>query len=189
MPRFQGTEASCAHGRIAAIPGDGIGKEVVAAGLEVLLACAERRGINTRYYAFRLGFRALQKNGRNDAGRRRRNVEEIRCHSFRSSGYIGCAQSCHALGPETSDMSTARPIRQCSSGACSEGIQSPLRAARPKDIDWVIIRENSEGEYSGQGDGRIADLRRKSRQRLRFSRVRACEGLCVLRLTWRVATA
>jgi len=31
------------------------------------------------------------------------------------------------------------------------GIQSPLRAARPQDIDWVIIRENSEGEYSGQG--------------------------------------
>jgi tartrate dehydrogenase/decarboxylase/D-malate dehydrogenase len=32
-----------------------------------------------------------------------------------------------------------------------KGIQSPLRAARPNDIDWVIIRENSEGEYSGHG--------------------------------------
>ena len=31
------------------------------------------------------------------------------------------------------------------------GIQSPLRDIRPQDIDWVIIRENSEGEYSGHG--------------------------------------
>jgi tartrate dehydrogenase/decarboxylase/D-malate dehydrogenase len=31
------------------------------------------------------------------------------------------------------------------------GIQSPLRGVRPQDIDWVIIRENSEGEYSGHG--------------------------------------
>jgi tartrate dehydrogenase/decarboxylase/D-malate dehydrogenase len=31
------------------------------------------------------------------------------------------------------------------------GIQSPLRDVRPQDIDWVIIRENSEGEYSGHG--------------------------------------
>jgi len=32
-----------------------------------------------------------------------------------------------------------------------DGIQSPLRGVRPQDIDWVIIRENSEGEYSGHG--------------------------------------
>jgi tartrate dehydrogenase/decarboxylase/D-malate dehydrogenase len=31
------------------------------------------------------------------------------------------------------------------------GIESPLKLKNPKDIDWVIIRENSEGEYSGQG--------------------------------------
>ena len=32
-----------------------------------------------------------------------------------------------------------------------KGTQSPLRGAQPGDLDWVIIRENSEGEYAGQG--------------------------------------
>jgi len=31
------------------------------------------------------------------------------------------------------------------------GTQSPLRNAKPGDLDWVIVRENSEGEYAGQG--------------------------------------
>jgi len=31
------------------------------------------------------------------------------------------------------------------------GLRSPLRDARPDDIDWVIVRENSEGEYAGHG--------------------------------------
>jgi len=32
-----------------------------------------------------------------------------------------------------------------------KGTQSPLRNAKPGDLDWVIVRENSEGEYAGQG--------------------------------------
>lgn len=35
-----------------------------------------------------------------------------------------------------------------------DGVESPLRNAQPGDLDWVIVRENSEGEYAGNG-GRV----------------------------------
>ena len=44
------------------------------------------------------------------------------------------------------------------------GIKSPLAGITAKDLDWVIVRENSEGEYAGQGGEVIADSRMRWRQ-------------------------
>ena len=53
------------------------------------------------------------------------------------------------MGAAAGDMPGFRSVRECKAYSCSSGIQSPLRGCEPGDIDWVIVRENSEGEYSG----------------------------------------
>ncbi len=53
------------------------------------------------------------------------------------------------------------------------GIESPLRGVTAKDLDWVIVRENSEGEYAGQGGRSHRGCPRRSRPTSRSSRGRA----------------
>jgi tartrate dehydrogenase/decarboxylase/D-malate dehydrogenase len=137
---------------IAAIPGDGIGKEVIAAGLEVLSACAERDGRFTLDVTrFDWGSERYKKTGAlmpNDG------VEVLKQFDAILFGAVGASDVPDdvtlwglrlAICQSLDQYANVRPARVLN------GIQSPLRAARPRDIDWVIVRENSEGEYSGQG--------------------------------------
>jgi tartrate dehydrogenase/decarboxylase / D-malate dehydrogenase len=170
---------------IAAIPGDGIGKEVIAAGLEVLLACAERDGRFTlNVTRFDWGSERYKKMGAlmpNDG------VEALKQFDAILFGAVGASDVPDdvtlwglrlAICQSLDQYANVRPARVLN------GIQSPLRAARPQDIDWVIVRENSEGER-GRADDRTAALPGRLRRRLLFSPVRACKGLCVLRSRWR----
>jgi tartrate dehydrogenase/decarboxylase/D-malate dehydrogenase len=138
--------------RIAAIPGDGIGKEVVAAGLEVLLACAERDGrfaLDITHFDW-----SSERYKKMGAMMPEDGVEMLKKFDAILFGAVGASDVpdhvtlwglrlaiCQALD----QYANVRPARVL------QGIQSPLRTAGPQDIDWVIIRENSEGEYSGQG--------------------------------------
>lgn len=141
--------------KIAAIPGDGIGGEVIAAGVQVLEAIARRDG----GFAFAIdhfdwGGEYYKKYGRMmpDDGR-----EQIRKHDailFGSAGHPDIPDHVTLWGLRLAicqgfdQYANVRPTRVL------PGITSPLRNVSGPELDWVIVRENSEGEYAGVG-GRV----------------------------------
>ena len=109
------------------------------------------RRVRARCVAFRLELRALQEDRRIDAGRRRRDAQVYDAILFGAVGapdvpdHVTLWGLRLAICQSLDQYANVRPTR------ILNGIQSPLRDIRPRDIDWVIIRENSEGEYSGHG--------------------------------------
>ena len=99
--------------RIAAIGGDGIGPEVIAAGLAGARRLRRaRRRLPVRGRAFRLGIGLLQEARRHDAGRRRRSPAPVRRDLFRRRRRARHPRPHHAVGPAARDLPAARPIRQ-----------------------------------------------------------------------------
>ena len=99
--------------RIAAIPGDGIGTEVIAAGVEALEACARRDGgFAARLRPFRLGLGALQEDRRLHAGGRPRPDQGPRRHPVRLGRRARRARPHHAVGPAARHLPAVRPVRQ-----------------------------------------------------------------------------
>ncbi len=112
--------------RIAAIPGDGIGTEVIAAGVEVLNACAKRDGgfaLDVR--SFRLGLGALQEDRRLDAGERPRPDQRPRRDPVRLGRRARRARPHHAVGPAARDLPAVRSIRQCAPDPHPAGHHQP----------------------------------------------------------------
>ncbi len=78
------------HYKIAAIPADGIGPEVISAGIEVLHALARHDPqLKFDIETFDWG-QTITKTWRDDAGRRTEHAESIRCHLLRRGGGTGC---------------------------------------------------------------------------------------------------
>ena len=139
--------------KIAAIPGDGIGPEVIAAGLEVLEVCAERDGgFRLDVERLRLGLGLLQAARRDDAGRR---ASSSCAASTRSISARWARRTCPTTSPSGACGSPiCQPLDQYANVRPTRvlpGITSPLRNVSGKELDWVIVRENSEGEYAGLG--------------------------------------
>ena len=144
-----------ARHRIAVIPGDGIGREVVPAGVEVLDALAARDpDLELAWETFDWGsdhFRRHEVMMPADGLARLRDFDAI---------YFG------AVGdPEIPDHVTLWGLRlaicqgldlyaNVRPARLLPGVTSPLAGVGPERLDWVIVRENSEGEYSGAG-GRV----------------------------------
>jgi tartrate dehydrogenase/decarboxylase / D-malate dehydrogenase len=140
---------------IATIPGDGIGKEVVPAGQQVLEALA------TTSSTFRFEFENFDWGG--DYYREHgvmmpadgldaiRNKDAI---LFGSAGDPHIPDHITLWGLRLKicqgfdQYANVRPTR------ILPGIDAPLKRCRPEDLNWVIVRENSEGEYAGVG-GRV----------------------------------
>ena len=140
--------------RIAAIPGDGIGAEVVDAGTEVLSALAERAGFALMFDRFDWGGEYYKRHGRMMP---EDGLDQIRRHDailFGSAGHPDIADHVTLWGLRLAicqsfdQYANVRPTR------ILPGIVSPLRNVAGPELDWVIVRENSEGEYSGIG-GRV----------------------------------
>ena len=141
--------------RIAAIPGDGIGKEVIAAGLEALRVLEQRDGdFRLAVETFPWGSDFYRATGRfmpEDGLATLRGFDAI---------YFG------AVGdPKIPDHVTLWGLRlpicqgfdqfaNVRPARVLPGIVCPLRGVEPGALDWVIVRENSEGEYAGTG-GRV----------------------------------
>jgi len=138
--------------RVAAIPGDGIGKEVVAAGLEVLEASAARDGgFSIEVEHFDWGSERYKREGAFLPGD---GVERLRAFDAILFGAVGAPDVPDhvtlwglrlAICQTLDQYANVRPTR------ILPGITSPLRNAGADSLDWVIVRENSEGEYAGQG--------------------------------------
>ena len=141
--------------KIAAIPGDGIGTEVVNAGVEVLEALAKRDGsFEIAVDHFDWGGEYYKTHGRMmpQDGR-----DQIRHHDailFGSAGHADIPDHITLWGLR---LAICQPFDQYANVRPTRilpGIVSPLRAVKGPELDWVIVRENSEGEYSGVG-GRV----------------------------------
>jgi tartrate dehydrogenase/decarboxylase / D-malate dehydrogenase len=141
--------------RIAAIPGDGIGQEVIAAGIEVLEALANREAsFNLAFDHFDWGGEYYKLHGRmmpTDGRDMIRNHDAI---LFGSAGHPDIADHITLWGLR---LAIAQPFDQYANVRPTRilpGITSPLRHVSGPELDWMIVRENSEGEYSGVG-GRV----------------------------------
>jgi len=143
------------HFRIAAIPGDGIGTEVVAAGIEILDACAQRDGgFALKFDHFDWGSGHYKKHGLMMPAN---GLDRIKNHDAIFFGAVGAPDVPDhvtlwglrlAICQSFDQYANVRPTRVL------PGITSPLRHVSGRELDWVIVRENSEGEYAGVG-GRI----------------------------------
>ena len=137
--------------RIAVIPGDGIGTEVVPEGLRVLEAAGARFGFSFRWSELDWGCDRYLRTGAfmPDDG-----LESIREHDaifLGAVGFPGVPDHVSLWGlliPLRRGMNqwvNLRPVR------LMPGVPTPLRGRGPEDIDFVVVRENSEGEYSEAG--------------------------------------
>jgi tartrate dehydrogenase/decarboxylase / D-malate dehydrogenase len=143
------------HYRIAAIPGDGIGAEVIAAGIEVLGVCAARDG------GFRLAFDHFDWGSdyyrRHGAMMPTDGLDRIRHHDAIYFGAVGAPDVPDHVTLWGLRLAICQPFDQYANVRPTRvlpGITSPLRRVSGPELDWVIVRENSEGEYAGVG-GRV----------------------------------
>src|ERR1700722_1589062 len=141
--------------KIAAIPGDGIGAEVIDAGVEVLRALTPREGgFALHFDRFDWGGEYFKRHGRMMPADGR---EQIRRHDailFGSAGHPDIPDHVTLWGLR---LAICQPFDQYANVRPTRilpGITSPLRHVSGPELDWVIVRENSEGEYAGVG-GRV----------------------------------
>ena len=141
--------------KIAAIGGDGIGPEVVEAGLEVLAVCAERDGrFALDVERFDWGSDYYKKHGvMMPAG----GADRLRGFDAILFGAVGAPGIPDHITLWGLRLSICQPLDQYANVRPTRilpGITSPLRHVNGPELDWVIVRENSEGEYAGVG-GRV----------------------------------
>ncbi|MGE3064658.1 MAG: tartrate dehydrogenase [Hyphomicrobiaceae bacterium] len=137
--------------RIAVIPGDGIGNEVIPEGMKVLEAVARRFGIALQWDHFDWSCQRYKKKG---AMMPADGLEQIRRHDaifLGAVGWPGVPDHVSLWGllipirRQFQQYINLRPVR------LFKGLKSPLADRKPGDIDYLIVRENNEGEYSSIG--------------------------------------
>ncbi|OZJ02918.1 putative tartrate dehydrogenase/decarboxylase TtuC' [Bifiguratus adelaidae] len=166
--RISSVQSKANKYKIAVIPGDGIGKEVIEAALAVLDALASAGGsFVLDYEHFDWSSERFKTTG-----------------SYMPDSFLDVLQPKDAIffgavgDPTVPDhislWSLLLPIRQRFQQYANvrpirvlKGIKSPLADCKPGDLDWVIVRENSEGEYAGQGGRTHQELAIFSRHAIR----------------------
>jgi tartrate dehydrogenase/decarboxylase/D-malate dehydrogenase len=141
--------------RIAVIPGDGIGKEVVPEGLRVLDAAARRFGIGFAYDQFDWNCDYYLQHGLMMPADWKERIGSHDAIYFGAVGWPATVPDHISLWGmlvkmrrEFDQYVGLRPAR------LMPGVRSPLAGRGAQDIDYYIVRENTEGEYSSVG-GRI----------------------------------
>jgi len=136
--------------KIAAIPGDGIGTEVIAAGLEVLQAVAARDGgfrLETEHFPWSSDYYLKHGHYIPEGG-----LERLKTFDAIFFGAVGDQRVPDHVSLWGLRLPIAQGFDQYANvrpARVLPGVKSPL--SRGGEIDWVIIRENSEGEYAGNG--------------------------------------
>jgi tartrate dehydrogenase/decarboxylase/D-malate dehydrogenase len=137
---------------IAAIPADGIGPEVIAAGTTVLKSLQKRLGdVSFNVKNFDWGSDYYKKNGVMMPADGLETLKKFDAIYFGAVGAPDVPDHVTLWGLRLpicqgfDQYANVRPTK------ILPGITSPLRHVGPGDLDWVIVRENSEGEYSGHG--------------------------------------
>ncbi|RMF05012.1 MAG: tartrate dehydrogenase [Alphaproteobacteria bacterium] len=143
---------SNAH-RIAVIPGDGIGKEVVPEGVRVLEAAAKKYDLDLRFDSF--DFASCDYYARHGQMMPDDWKEQIENHDAIFFGAVGWPEtvpdhvslwgSLILFRREFDQYVNLRPVR------LMPGVPAPLAGRAPGEIDFYVVRENTEGEYSSIG--------------------------------------
>lgn len=156
--------------KIAAIPADGIGPEVIGAGLQVLDALSRRDGeFKLDVTQFDWGSDYYKQNGVMMPEDGLDTLKPMDAVFFGAVGAPDVPDHITLWGLRLpicqgfDQYANVRPTR------ILPGISTPLKDKGPGDLDWVIIRENSEGEYAGTADAPTKACRRKSRQKPPYS--------------------
>jgi tartrate dehydrogenase/decarboxylase / D-malate dehydrogenase len=138
--------------RIACIPGDGIGKEVIPAGQAVLEALAQsQREFRFEFSSFGWGADWYRAHGEMMPAKGLDALRAMDAILFGSAGDPQIPDHITLWGLRLKicqgfdQYANVRPTR------ILPGIDAPLKRCATKDLDWVIVRENSEGEYAGVG--------------------------------------
>ena len=137
--------------RVAVVPGDGTGPEVIAEGLKVLNAASAKYGykLNLSHYDF--GGERYKRAGEVLSDE---TVEELRKFDAIYLGAIGHPDVKAGILEKgillklrfsLDQYINLRPVKLYA------GVDTPLKDKKPEDIDFVVVRENSEGLYAGAG--------------------------------------
>ncbi|HEV7619772.1 MAG TPA: tartrate dehydrogenase [Burkholderiaceae bacterium] len=139
--------------KIASIPADGIGPEVISAGLEVLSALAARDGgfrLEVEHFPWSSDYYLKHGHYIPEGG-----LERLKAFDAIYFGAVGSQQVPDHVSLWGLRLPIAQGFDQYANvrpARVLPGVKSPLHNSA--GIDWVIIRENSEGEYAGNG-GRV----------------------------------
>src|ERR1700752_2283779 len=141
--------------KITVMGGDGIGPEVVEAGVQVLGVCAERDGkFKLDFQDFDWGSDYYKKHG---VMMPADGADQLRKFDAILFGSVGAPDIPDHITLWGLRLAICQPLDQYANVRPTRvlpGITSPLRDVSGPELDWVIVRENSEGEYSGVG-GRV----------------------------------
>jgi len=140
--------------KIAAIPGDGIGREVVPEGMRVIEAAARRHGFSVAWQEFDWSCERYARTGRMMPDDGMATLAKFDSIYLGAVGYPGVPDHVSLWGllipirRGFRQYINLRPVRLLA------GIDSPLKNRKPGEIDFYVVRENNEGEYSEIG-GRL----------------------------------
>ena len=140
--------------KIAVIPGDGIGQEVVGEAKRVLEKAGDVYGFDFDWRSYDWSCEHYAKTGRMMPEDGLEQLKEHEAIFLGAVGYPGVPDHVSLWGllipirRSFEQHVNLRPVRLL------PGLESPLRDAGPNDIDFVVVRENNEGEYSEAG-GRL----------------------------------
>jgi 3-isopropylmalate dehydrogenase len=137
--------------RIAVIPGDGTGPEVVAEGLKVLNAASAKFGFTLDFTHYDLGGERYNRTGEIMSDE---TLKELRNYHAIYLGAIGHPD----VKPGILEKGILLKLRFSLDQYINlrpvilyPGVDTPLKDKGPEDIDFVVVRENSEGLYAGAG--------------------------------------
>ena len=137
--------------KIAVIPGDGIGSEIIPAGIAVLDAAAGKFGFELAYENFPYGAGYYKDTGEFMPDHA---LETLKCFDALYFGAVGLPDVDDTLPAKLFTFKVRvsfdqyvnyRPARLL------PGVPGPLKSKSPKDIDLIVIRENTEGEFVQSG--------------------------------------
>ncbi len=136
---------------IAIIPGDGVGNEVADEAVKILQASAQKYGFGIKTESFEWGCDYYLKNGKMMPDDVLETLEDF------DALFLGCVGDVNKVPDHISlililsirkgfdQYINLRPIK------LYPGIDTPIKGASPETVDMVVVRENTEGEYSGTG--------------------------------------
>ena len=136
---------------IAVIPGDGIGPEVVREGVKVLEAVSNIEGFKAELIYYDLGGERYLRTGETLPDSVLKELHHVDTIYLGAVGHpdvkpgILELEILLKLRFQLDQYINLRPVK------LYPGVQTPLKDKKPEDIDFVVIRENTEGAYAGSG--------------------------------------
>ncbi len=137
--------------QVAVIPGDGTGPEVVAEGLKILNAAGSKFGFSFKYNTFDFGGERFLKTGVTLTDEDIAAVRQYKAIFLGAIGHPKVAPGILEKGVllrlrfELDQYINLRPVK------LYPGIETPIKDKGPDDINFVVVRENTEGLYAGAG--------------------------------------